>query len=520
MSDRVVGEKWLENVQLICKPEQSGKTFIMIQQLIQDLSDPIPEKQIINIICCDNNLLLTSQTSLRVDKELKPHVVGGIVYIELSSHKRTKYHDTDSVIGAIIKGVRNVICCTNGTRMDDITTLIHDLNNNPFTAEQFHFNIWFDEADKFIPFIDNTLVPIIQTYENVNIKLITATPSTLFNKYKFMNVFPIEHTTSPDYHGWTDNIICTIDIKKSCVDFVHHILTNVAHHNIKPGTKWFIPGEIYKTSHNDITQICLENEMAVLCVNGDGMKLTLPVTYQCFIIEKDEKDFNTKLCELYILHNLHEHALAITGNKCIGRGISFISPEFILDYSILSSCSNKNEASQTAGRTKANSKKFPKYKPTIIYTTPEFNKVATEWESKSRKLAELAFDKDQKGELCIISSKEFKNCDSMFEYQRGHSVFHTQLDNETYAKKYGLKQTRKYKSNAEGFKMCTTTRNGVHSLDEIMKFTTTDNEGSNMDKKLSDLKVGEYTYRCYVCYEDLTNNSTERYVTIWVKRIK
>ena len=50
MSDRVVGQKWLEKVQLICKPEQSGKTFIMIQQLIQDLSDPIPGKQIINII--------------------------------------------------------------------------------------------------------------------------------------------------------------------------------------------------------------------------------------------------------------------------------------------------------------------------------------------------------------------------------------------------------------------------------------------------------------------------------------
>jgi len=73
--------------------------------------------------------------------------------------------------------------------------------------------------------------------------------------------------------------------------------------------------------------------------------------------------------------------------------------------------------------------------------------------------------------------------------------------------------------NDDGFKICSTTSKKVHSLEEIMKFTTS-NEGSNLDKKLSDLKVGEYAYRRYVCYIDIRDNSTERYVTIWVKRIK
>ena len=65
MSDRVVGQKWLEKVQLICKPEQSGKTFIMIQQLIQDLSDPIPGKQIIN------KLLLIRQNIINIKQDFK-----------------------------------------------------------------------------------------------------------------------------------------------------------------------------------------------------------------------------------------------------------------------------------------------------------------------------------------------------------------------------------------------------------------------------------------------------------------
>jgi hypothetical protein len=38
-----VVDSWL-NVQLICKPEQSGKTFIMIQQIIKDITEPIDGK--------------------------------------------------------------------------------------------------------------------------------------------------------------------------------------------------------------------------------------------------------------------------------------------------------------------------------------------------------------------------------------------------------------------------------------------------------------------------------------------
>lgn len=41
---------------LICKPEQSGKTFIMIQKINKDLIDEIEKKNIINFIFCDNNL--------------------------------------------------------------------------------------------------------------------------------------------------------------------------------------------------------------------------------------------------------------------------------------------------------------------------------------------------------------------------------------------------------------------------------------------------------------------------------
>ena len=47
MSDNITDDKWLDFV-LICKPEQSGKTFIMIQEIIKDFSEVHDDKIVIN----------------------------------------------------------------------------------------------------------------------------------------------------------------------------------------------------------------------------------------------------------------------------------------------------------------------------------------------------------------------------------------------------------------------------------------------------------------------------------------
>ena len=106
------------------------------------------------------------------------------------------------------------------------------------------------------------------------------------------------------------------------------------------------------------------------------------------------------------------------------------------------------------------------------------------------------------------------------EFERGHSVFLTQLENEEYARKFGARASSNYETNDRGFKMCSTSSLNVHSLDEVLKFVKNSKEGSNMNKKLSDLKVGEYAHRRYVCYIDTSDKSTERHVTVWLKRVK
>lgn len=411
----VDADKWM-NFQLICKPEQSGKTFVMISHIIKDLSFPIDGKEIVNFILCDNNLLLTKQTSVRVENDLKEYIHEDQVYIELSSHERTEYHNTDSVFKAIlVKRVRNIICCTNGKRMDDIYELINNINTIPFTEGKFHFNIWLDEADKFTKFIDNTLRPIVDAHSNVNVKLITATPQPLFQKYKYMNVLPIENTTSELYHGWEDNTIRILEKEGTFLDFAEHVLRVVIPGEIKPGSKWFIPGLSAKRSHEAIKNMCVAKGMAVMCVNGDGIVLTLPVTMEVIKYKKDE-EFNNKIKDIYQQQQLDRFPFVITGYICIGRGITINSDDFMLDYAVLSHYSDKNEASQIAGRMKGNMKGFANYKKPVVFTTENFNDIAIEWEQKSRLLARLAFEKEQNGLPTVIDKTEFKTCDKPYEY--------------------------------------------------------------------------------------------------------
>ena len=422
---------------LICKPEQSGKTFIMLQQIIKDMNYPI-DKTIINIIFCDNNLLLTRQTCTRVASEIQKVEINGEIYLEFSSHSRTNFNTADSVKGAIaVNGIKNVLCCTNGTRVDDIYEIIDQINKSEHLSDKFYFKIWLDEADKYINFIDQYFKPLISEYENISLYAITATPKKLFTKYGMMNVFPLENTTMDTYHGWNDNDIKIIDSHGKTIEFIDDVL-NHQQHLIIPGTKWFIPADSGKKSHKKAMEICREHKMATIIINGDGVKLYMP-NLEVYDYKKDE-ELNKILIKIYREHNLCDYALSITGYLCIGRGISITSPEFMFDYGILSNTKNPQEASQNAGRLKGNMKAWPNYKPPIVFTTDKFNSVAIEWEKKSRGLAELAFRKDLEGKSTIITKNEYKTVGENFDYIRHEELFETYSKAidflKTIAKKY------------------------------------------------------------------------------------
>ena len=413
-------EDWESKCTLICKPTQSGKTFVMIQQIIRDLSVPTEGMKIINFILCDNNLLLTKQTGERVKNDLSDFSVDGEIWLELSSAKRTSYHTAVAVAGALTtKPVKNILCCANGVRVDDIYEIIDGLKDVRVDGKEFFFKVWLDEADKFIPFIDQTFKGLL-TRSNIQLYCITATPDRLFKKYNSLNVLPIENTTTDKYHGWSDNKITMIDDSvPTGLAFVKHVL-ETRQELICPGTKWFIPASYKKSSHTEVKDLCVQLGFAALVVNGDGLALTIPYTRELIMYEKDD-ELCVKINEMYTQHSLHSFPFAITGNVCISRGISIMSEDFLLDYGILSLCNNPQEASQNSGRLTGNIKGWRKYKPPVVFTTLRFNRVAEEWESKARGLAELAFKRETEGNTTVISKTEFKTLGEDYEY-----IIHTE----------------------------------------------------------------------------------------------
>ena len=71
---------------LICKPEQSGKTFVMIQKIIKDLREPINGVKIINIIFCDNNLLTNLDVSQNTKLERLDCFSNQLTFLDLSNN--------------------------------------------------------------------------------------------------------------------------------------------------------------------------------------------------------------------------------------------------------------------------------------------------------------------------------------------------------------------------------------------------------------------------------------------------
>lgn len=421
-----------DNMILICKPEQSGKTFVMLD-LIKNQVDSIT-KPPLNIVFCDNNLLLTLQTSFRFNtKDVSPDDSSSEsqVYdsidsidrsdinvesdvsdtsdlgetIEFSSHHRTPFNDAESVIDALKRNkgsIKNILCCTNGQRVKDIVTIANSISRD------YQINLWIDEADKYIRPLSTHFYPLTNDIPTIKIYCITATPHELFKRFKKMRVHPLQSVVRPEYHGWNDNHIFHSEKRESTIEFVEAIL--MTHRKkILPGSRWFVPADYEKSSHFEIASLCNRYNMAALIINGDGFRFMMPD--KTIKIIKKNKSLQELFEEIYKdpSLNLDRYALAITGNLCVGRGISFISEGFRFDYGILSSITSPQSASQNAGRIKGNIKELDNYEIPTIFTTKEFDIVATQCEIQSRRVAKIANDLYEAGREPVLTNEDFKN---------------------------------------------------------------------------------------------------------------
>lgn len=399
----------------IIKPEQSGKTFHMIKLMLDSLIKGSP----FHLILCDNSLLLNNQTCERVLSKYSYH--SNHVILNLSSSDKADIHSANDLYANVMDNKRTspvggVTMCSNSFRWADMLNIITRLNDE-IILKRLNFTsikVWVDEADKYKNVINmigdlQKQIPILEAY------FITATPiSNPVNDNFEMNIIPLNRTVSDGYRGWnpSDLELEIFDSTLDTISFVEMILQN-NRDQICPGSKWFIPAERTIKSHHAMRDLLCNYGFATIIINGDGVALYLSSNPKIGkYIKQDRKSPDTFLGiikKAFIENNLDNVPLAITGYNCVSRGITLSDPLFQFDCSILSYILNAQEASQLAGRLKKDSTGWKEIKIPKVYTTKEFNKVATEMEIISRSLATIAYEKNERESSTIVRYNDMES---------------------------------------------------------------------------------------------------------------
>ncbi len=385
---------------LIVKPCQSGKTFVLLYEIKRLFQMESNDKNVIHIFFCDNSLLQTEQLKNRIenDDELNKIVTkmnnyqetdnddnddndnelteiidkNGEISVILSSKSNVKSYD--ALFTSIFSNkCSNIITCANGSRINQIDKLLNTKSNSLINFERIKFFLWIDESDK--TFTDKMKSFYLNKWvqmENVEkITFITATPDTHFKtQFSVMNIFTLEDSYNPEtYHMFKDSIFEYVENKTK--DTFVNIKYVISTYESKNGEVWFIPGNSKTSSHIDIKNYLMSQNFYVFLINGESKALYYQDKIICILDDiKDYGELATKLGFIYEKYNLKNQKVAITGNICISRGITISSDKMMITHGILPPIINDDStAYQLVGRLCGNFKKLPNFCVPIIFVT-------------------------------------------------------------------------------------------------------------------------------------------------------
>ncbi len=384
---------------LIVKPCQSGKTFVLLYEIKRLFQMESTDKNVIHIFFCDNSLLQTEQLKSRIenDTELNKIVTEmnnnqendndnddddngvteivdkeGEISVILSSKSNVKSYD--GLFTSIFSNkCSNIITCANGSRINQINKLLTTKINSLINFDRIKFFLWIDESDK--TFTDKMKSFYLKKWvqmENVEkITFITATPDSHFkSEFSIMNIFTLQDSHDPDvYHMFKDSNFKIIrNESKDILENIEYVITN---YESKNGEVWFVPGNSKTSSHDEITLFLMSQNFYVFLINGESKALYYQDKIICTLDDiKNYDELAKKLGFIYQKYDLKNHKVAITGNICISRGITISSDQMFITHGILPPIINDDStAYQLAGRLCGNFKKLPNFRVPTIYVT-------------------------------------------------------------------------------------------------------------------------------------------------------
>jgi len=424
---------------VIYLPGQSGKTGKAQKQMERMMVcvDAFENPAVVNIWMSSNNLTLESQSYSRLSQD--EHTNGPIIWDSKNTNLKLL-----EIAYKVKQGQSNLlVCCTNKRRVDQLDQLVRELESVN-QREPIQIHVWIDEADATM----NVWKHFVDTCEELDIvsgiTLITASGvEKLIKEFGSINIHGYDESHPEVYHACHESMHYPCEQNESAFEYVKKILKSNPQ-LMHPGLKAYIPGARTQRSHEQITEYLLSNGAAVFIINGTNKELRMPDGTCIKIPTKFDSPEEMKtpgdiILEFYTRYNLSRFMTAIVGLTCTGRGITFQSAEFLLDYSILSHISNKNEAYQTACRTNGNIKSFIGYKKPVIISPAKTWQTILKMENLALNLCKIVNDRTLQptGQISRSDIGLAKNYGD-----RKHQVFETQQQASVFVRQTFNRQMR------------------------------------------------------------------------------
>jgi hypothetical protein len=269
--------------------------------------------------------------------------------------------------------------------MKNVWELLTKLNKK-FVKRNFNktVNIWIDEADACIKIWTTYMATCEELIDSKFIKNIVLVTATMVPVYKHLhsvgiepNLRTYENTHSPVYHKYSESELCH-DFSENAKNAALHLKTVLEHspEMVCTGTRLFCPGNKTKKSHEEICDELLAHGFNVLLLNGVYKEVRFfdgrPTIEIAELLESDLEVSKT-LNRLYHDNELFNSPFAVTGNLCIGRGITFASQidgrEFLFTHGIIPEVANGDEGYQLVARCFGNIKGHSTYKIPKIFVS-------------------------------------------------------------------------------------------------------------------------------------------------------
>lgn len=523
-------------------PAQSGKTRKVEEEITRYnlVNDLLGHPGEINIWISANNKLLVHQTTSRIRNDLGPSsdsddseeecnaIIKGKIFSWTSGNKNTNI-SPEHLAFEILNEVEMVVLCANGTRLRYLATMLERLvNHRAFTKK---INIWIDEADQSIKMWSK--YPGILNYLPVQqVTLVSATFNSIIAKYGRLYIKPYQITHPPCYRRLKDAVRIIEDVvKDSPMKYVRHVLKKHRSKLIAPGVRAFIPGDMTKSSHEEISKKLASYGFAVIILNGTHKELRIPgqepIDLRPYLSVSDPEEipdeFNKVLASIYKENHLERFPFAITGFLCVERGVTFqcapVEGEhdgFLFDYGIIPPIADKAEAYQTMARLFGNIGDFPSYKPCEIYTNSATFKRVQNQEEIAVNLARIVAEQG----LSEVGPEHIRDA-ANYEHEKDLEVIVEEHKMREEANEFLAKHNcrRNYKENRDPkdtrFMLESTTKSlSRMTYEQVKKDIDGFAKSSGFDLRGTARQAG----RMYICYRDIENPDSVVYITRIVKK--